>query len=109
MIRQFDSGGARYSPELSEVDLSDLDNLKVRVNNPAGDVLVQLGSSDYLKRYKIYVGHAQEWRQQFQKLESVNLRYDNQVIVNPDLQGPSRQAALTPAAAKAAVAAGVKP
>jgi len=109
LIRELDSGGARYSQDLSEVDLSDLDNLKVRVNNPAGDVLVQLGSSDYLKRYKIYVSHAQEWRQQFQKLESVNLRYDNQVIVNPDLQGPSRQAALTPAAAKAAVAAGVKP
>jgi cell division protein FtsQ len=109
LIRELDSGGARYSQDLSEVDLSDLDNLKVRVNNPAGDVLVQLGSSDYLKRYKIYVSHAQEWRQQFQKLESVNLRYDNQVIVNPDLQGPSRQAALTPAAARAAVAAGVKP
>ena len=109
LIRELDSGGARYSQGLSEVDLSDLDNLKVRVNDPAGDVLVQLGSSDYLKRYKIYVTHTQEWRQQFQKLESVNLRYDNQVIVNPDLQGTSKSAALSPAAAKAAVAAGVKP
>src|SRR5579864_2454863 len=109
LIRELDSGGARYSQDLSEVDLSDLDNLKVRVNNPAGDVLVQLGSSDYLKRYKIYVTHAQEWRQQFQKLESVNLRYDNQVIVNPDLEGKPKPAALTVAAAKAAVAAGVKP
>jgi len=109
MIRELDSGGARYSQDLSEVDLSDLDNLKVRVNDPAGDVLVQLGSSNYLKRYKIYVTHAQEWRQQFQKLESVNLRYDNQVIVNPDLQGTARTSALTPAAARAAVAAGVKP
>src|SRR6201997_4670740 len=108
LIRELDSGGARYAQDLSEVDLSDLDNLKVRVNNPAGDVLVQLGSSDYLKRYKIYVSHAQEWRQQFQQLESVNLRYDNQVIVNPEPQGTGRTAALTPAAARAAVAAGVK-
>src|SRR5579864_7719186 len=109
LIRELDSGGARYSQDLSEVDLSDLDNLKVRVNDPAGDVLVQLGSSNYLKRYKIYVTHAQEWRQQFQKLESVNLRYDNQVIVNPDLQGTARASALTPASARAAIAAGVKP
>jgi cell division protein FtsQ len=109
LIRELDSAGARYSQDLSEVDLSDLDNLKVRVNDPAGDVLVQLGSSDFLKRYKIYVSHAQEWRQQFQKLESVNLRYDNQVIVNPDLQGAARRATLSPAAARAAVAAGVKP
>lgn len=109
LVQELDSGGARYSQDLSEVDLSDLDNVKVRVNDPAGDVLVQLGSSDYLKRYKIYVSHVQEWRQQFQKLESVNLRYDNQVIVNPDMEGKPKQATLSASAARAAVAAGVKP
>jgi cell division protein FtsQ len=109
LVRDLDSGGARYSQDLSEVDLSDLDDLKVRVNDPAGDVLVELGSSDYLKRYKTYVSHVQEWRQQFQKLESVNLRYDNQVIVNPDMEGRPQQAKLTPAAMKMATAAGVKP
>jgi len=109
LVRDLDSGGARYSQDLSEVDLSDLDDLKVRVNDPAGDVLVHLGSADYLKRYKTYVSHAQEWRQQFQKLESVNLRYDNQVIVNPDMEGAPKKAQLTLAAAKAAAAAGVKP
>ncbi|MGB8060574.1 MAG: FtsQ-type POTRA domain-containing protein [Candidatus Sulfotelmatobacter sp.] len=109
LVQDLDSGGARYSQDLSEVDLSDLENLKVRVNDPHGDVLVELGSSDYLKRYKTYVSHVQEWRQQFQKLESVNLRYDNQVIVNPDMEGKPKQAALTTAAAKAAAAAGVRP
>jgi len=109
LVRDLDSGGARYSQDLSEVDLTDLDDVKVRVNDPAGDVLVHLGSSDYLRRYKVYVTHAQDWRQQFQKLESVDLRYDNQIIVNPDLPHPARQAVLSPASAKAAVAAGVKP
>ncbi|HUA14548.1 MAG TPA: FtsQ-type POTRA domain-containing protein [Verrucomicrobiae bacterium] len=109
LVDEIDSTGAHYSQDLSEVDISDLDNLKVRVNDPAGDVLVELGSSDYLKRYQIFVGHVREWRQQFQKLESVNLRYDNQVIVNPDMEGRARQAALTAASAKAAAAAGVKP
>src|SRR4029077_11289898 len=109
LVQQLDSGGARYSQDLSEVDLSDLENLKVRVNDPAGDVLVELGSSEYLKRYKTYVGHVQEWRQQFQKLESVNLRYDNQVIVNPDMEGRPKRPALAASAAKAAAAAGVKP
>jgi cell division protein FtsQ len=109
LVRELDSGGARYSQDLSEVDLSDLENLKIRVNDPAGDVLVELGSSDYLKRYKTYVSHVQEWRQQFQKLESVNLRYDNQVIVNPDMEGRAKQPALAASAAKAAAAAGVKP
>jgi len=109
MVRELDLGGARYSQDLSEVDLSDLEDVKVRVNDPAGDVLVHLGSSDYLRRYKIYVTHAQGWRQQFQKLESVDLRYDNQIIVNPEIQRTAKQTMLSPAAAKAAAAAGVKP
>jgi cell division protein FtsQ len=109
LVRDLDSSGARYSQDLSEIDLSDLEDVKVRVNDPAGDVLVHLGSSNYLPRYKIYVTHVQAWRQQFQKLESVDLRYDNQIIVNPDMQGGAMQAKLTPASAKAAAAAGVKP
>jgi cell division protein FtsQ len=110
MVRDLDSGGARYSQDLSEVDLTDLEDVKVRVNDPAGDVLVHLGSSDYLRRYKIYVTHAQAWRQQFQKLESVDLRYDNQIIVNPEIQQSAKAVpALTPAVARAAAAAGVKP
>src|ERR1700690_2202300 len=105
LVRDLDSGGARYSQDLSEVNLIDLEDVKVRVNDPAGDVLVHLGSSDYLARYKIYVSHAQGWRQQFQKLESVDLRYENQIIVNPEIQRAAKPAvALTPAAAKVAAA-----
>jgi cell division protein FtsQ len=109
LVQELDSTGAHHSQDLSEVDLSDLENLKVRVNDPAGDVLVELGSSDFLKRYQTYVSHVQEWRQQFQKLESVNLRYDNQVIVNPDMEGRPKQPVLAASAARAAAAAGVKP
>lgn len=109
LVRDLDSGGASYSKDLSEVDLSDLENIKVRVNDPQGDVLVELGSSDFLKRYRTYISHVQEWRQQFQKLESVNLRYDNQVIVNPDMEGRPKQASLSASATRAAAAAGVKP
>jgi cell division protein FtsQ len=108
LVRQLDSDGARYSQELSEVDLSDSDDVKVVAAGSNGDVLVHLGSSNYLPRYRTYVTHVQQWRQQFSKLESVDLRYDGQIIVNPDLEGMPRQPALTPAAAKAALAAGVK-
>jgi len=109
VVSQLDSGGARYSQDLSEVDLSDPDDVKVLANNPQGEVLVHLGSSNYLDRYKVYVSHVQEWRQQFDKVESVDLRYDRQIIVNPDLQGTIKQAPLSASAAKKAMAAGVKP
>ena len=109
LIGQMDSGGAQYSHDLSEVDLSDPDDVKVLASDPQGAVLVHLGSSNYLDRYKVYVSHVQEWRQQFDKLESVDLRYDRQIVVNPDSRGVVKPAPLTLSAAKAAVAAGVKP
>jgi len=109
LVQQLDSGGASYSRDLSEVDLTDPEDVKVVVADPNGEVLVHLGSGNYLQRYKTYVTHVQQWRQQFDKLESVDLRYDGQIIVNPDLEGIRRPAVLTPAAAKAAMSAGVKP
>ena len=109
VVRQLDAGGAHYSQELSEIDLSDPEDVKVTATNHGGDVLVHLGSANYLERYKIYVTHLQEWQQQFDKLDSVDLRYDRQIIVNPDLQGPMKQAPLSAEAAKKAMAAGVKP
>ena len=87
LTKQLDSGGAHYTQGVSEVDLSDTDDVKVMANDPGGQVLVHLGSSDFLDRYKIFVSHVREWRQQFAKLDSVDLRYDNQIVVNPDLRG----------------------
>jgi len=109
LVSQLDAGGAHYSQELSEVDLSDAEDVKVLPSDPQGEVLVHLGSSNYLERYKVYVSHVREWRQQFDKLESVDLRYDGQIIVNPDLQGTIKQPPLSKSSAKIAMAAGMKP
>jgi len=84
LMQSFDSEGAQRSHDVSEVDLSDPEDVKVTVDDPQGAVLIHLGSSDFLNRYKIYLAHAADWRQQFTKLESVDLRFDGQVIVNPD-------------------------
>jgi cell division protein FtsQ len=84
LVRELDLDGSHNSQDLSEVDLSDPEDVKVTVSDPQGEVLVHLGSTGFAERFKIYKGHVQEWRQQFQRLDSVDLRYDRQVIVNPD-------------------------
>ena len=109
LISELDSDGAHYSQELSEVDVSDADDVKVLATDPGGEVLVHLGASNFLDRFRIYKGHVQEWRQQFARLDSVDLRYDHQIVVNPDLQGVTRQSPLPRAEAKSALAAGVRP
>jgi cell division protein FtsQ len=108
LVRQLDSGGGHYSQDLSEVDLSDPEDVKVVASDRQGAVLVHLGAANFLERYKIYVAHLQEWRQQFNPVESVDLRYDRQIIVNPDLRD-LKQAPLSPAAARVAMSSGIRP
>ncbi len=85
------SGSNNYLRQLSEVDLSDPEDVKVTANDPGGTVLVHLGSQDFLTRYKLYVNHLAEWRQQFPSVQSVDLRYEGQVIVNPDKPAASEK------------------
>jgi cell division protein FtsQ len=84
LVRELDSEGANYSQGLSEVDLSDPENVKVTASDAGGAVTIFLGASDFLPRFKLYVSHLADWRQQFPNLQSVDLRYDGQIIVNPD-------------------------
>ena len=94
LIRELDSTGAHYSESLSEVDLSDPDDVKATVSDPKGAVLVHLGSSNFLERFQVYVAHVQEWRSQFSRLDSIDLRYEGQVIVNPEASAGRPKTAL---------------
>jgi cell division protein FtsQ len=84
LVRELDSGGGAYTAQLSEVDLSDPEDVKVTVADPAGAVLLHLGSANFLERYRTFLAHIPQWREQFKKVDSVDLRYERQVIVNPD-------------------------
>jgi len=106
LARDLDSGGAHYSENISEVDLSDPDDVKVIAADDNGTVLLHLGDANFLDRFKIYIAHAEAWRQQFHKLDSVDLRFEQQVIVNPDSAAQSKppvgMAQVAPPAAKLA-------
>jgi cell division protein FtsQ len=86
LVRELASGD--YLQQLSEVDLSDPENVKATVNNAGGTVLVHLGSADFQERYKLFADHIAEWRQQFPKVQSVDMRYDGQIVVNQDREKP---------------------
>ena len=105
LVKELDANGEHNSHTLSEVDISDPDDVKITVDDPDGAVLVHLGSSNFAERFHIYVTHLKEWRSQYQHLDSVDLRYDRQVILNPDSHpapAKSTEAATKPAAVKPA-------
>jgi cell division protein FtsQ len=82
LVQDLDREGTRYSLDVSEVDVSDPEDAQVTVVDTA--IVLHLGSGDFLKRYKTYLAHIQQWHRDFPKIRSIDLRYDNQVVVNPD-------------------------
>jgi hypothetical protein len=73
-------------------------------------VVIHLGASDFLERYKLFAAHIGEWRHQFKNVESVDLRYEGQIVVNPDTprtMQPAPPPAVKPVAVKPAAKAAV--
>lgn len=76
-----DSGGEKISQKLSEVDLSDPEDVRAVVEDKAGEVMVHFGEENFLDRYKKFEEHLGEWRTQYPHLSSVDMRYDRQVVL----------------------------
>ena len=45
------------------------------------DILAHFGEDHFLDRYQRYKAHIAEWRQQYPKLAEVDLRYEQQVVL----------------------------
>ena len=67
--------GRTIPRDLSDVDLTDPDDVKATVTDPQGAVLVHLGSSNFLERFKVYVCARAGVAHAVPPLKSVDLRY----------------------------------
>lgn len=76
-----DAGGDHVSARLSEVDLSDPEDVRAIVPENGADVLVHFGDADYLARFRRFEKLLPEWRTQYPKLSSVDMRYERQVVL----------------------------
>jgi cell division protein FtsQ len=90
-IHDLDSGGAKVSSQLSEVDISDTEDVWALLPAQGTDIQVHFGDSDFLARYRSYEHHLPEWRQQYPHLASVDMRYENQVVLDMAQQTDSGQ------------------
>ncbi len=81
-VNDLDSGGSKVSSQLSEVDLSDAEDVWALLPAEGSDIQVHFGDSDFLARYRSYQQHLPEWRQQYPHLTSVDMRYENQVVLD---------------------------
>ena len=78
---ELDAEGEKISQNLSEVDLSNPEDVRALIPDHASDVLVHFGEENFLDRYKKYEAHLSEWRAQYPKLSAVDMRYERQVVL----------------------------
>lgn len=94
-LADMDSGDQHLSDQLSEIDLSDAEDVRVTIPAKGSDLLLHLGDEKFLERFKIYQTHVAEWEQQYPTLSAVDLRYDGQVVLKkgdapaPDAPAPA--------------------
>ncbi len=98
LMAELDAGGQRYSEQISEIDLTDPEDARITMPEQGTDILAHFGEDHFLERYQRYKAHIAEWRQQYPHLTGVDLRYDQQVVLQ---MASGKQAADAGAAAGA--------
>ena len=83
-LSDLNSAGKNYSDQISEIDLTDPEDARVLMPEQGTDILAHFGEDHFLERFQRYQAHIAEWRQQYPKLSSVDLRYDQQAVLKMD-------------------------
>jgi len=81
LLAELDSNGQHLSEQISEIDLTDSDDARVLMPEQGTDILAHFGADHFLERYQRYKAHIAEWRQQYPNLAAVDLRYEQQVVL----------------------------
>lgn len=81
-MQALDAGGQHYSKTVSEVDITEPDDLKALIATNSGpEVLVHFGDDKFLSRYNQFEKLLPEWRQQYPKLAAADMRYQGQIVL----------------------------
>jgi cell division protein FtsQ len=109
LIGELDSTGQHLSDQISEIDLTDPEDARVLMPEQGADILAHFGDEQFLQRYQRYKAHIAEWRQQYPHLSAVDLRYDNQVVLQMVPSAGGAQTAVNSADGQSATTAATPP
>ena len=117
-MAELDANGTKNSQSISEVDVSNPEDVKALIASGSADILVHFGDENFLTRYKLFEQNLPQWKTQYPKLASVDTRYENQVVLEMQTGTPvpvsggdsaSLPSTDTPASAAAAATPPAKP
>jgi cell division protein FtsQ len=102
-----DSTGGSASAQLSEVDLSDPEDVRVLMPSAGSDLLVHFGSDEFAARWQRLEEKLPGWRQQYPRLAGIDLRYQRQTVL--EMSKAADDGAVAPAASAGLAHASAKP
>jgi cell division protein FtsQ len=88
-LKDVDMVRSGSSDRVSEIDLADPRDLRVVMTGIAGPndpqaVTIHFGDSDFKGRYRMVMENFAQWQASNGRVQSVDLQYSHQVILNPD-------------------------
>jgi cell division protein FtsQ len=95
VLTELASGAPEWTRAISEIDLSDTENVKVLLVDDTAEVY--LGNSDFLKKIQMFmtnISQYQEYKAEGKDIAVIDLRFDRQIVYT------LRHAAVVPAAGK---------
>jgi cell division protein FtsQ len=78
-IAELDRNNQHLAREVSEIDLSDPEDLRATMPEQGSDILAHFGEDHFMERLQVYKAHIAEWRGRYPKLIGVDLRYNGEI------------------------------
>jgi hypothetical protein len=75
--------------ELPSAFRSSIVDVRALVPSEGSDLLLHLGDTDFLDRWHNYQQHLEEWKAQYPRLASIDLRYERQVVLEMQKGAPA--------------------
>jgi cell division protein FtsQ len=119
-LQQINSARSGASDAVSEIDLSDAKNIRATLDGlpanggpilwpaSAGPLVVDFGDHDFESRFQTLLKNIIQWRASAGRIESIDLRFDGEAVVNPGLSATAKPQPAAPARPNPAAAAKTK-
>lgn len=93
-LQQIDLAKPGASAKVSEVDLSDATDVHATITGMSGGeteapIAVHFGDRDFQAKFRLLLDNIAQWRETAGRVESVDLRFSREVVVNPESTTPS--------------------
>ena len=93
---ELNQNGQHLLQGVSEIDLSDAEDLRATMPVEGGDILAHFGEDHFLQRLQLYKSHIAEWRSRYPRLIGVDLRYNGEVPLEMSKEVPGGKDTVVP-------------